>query len=422
MTNSNDEHYDQRLDFIKTLLSKEYGLRSTNIETIEYEFNFNWQYNNFIYKVDVTPVSDEVQLRRQPGIQPLPKNVNTVIVRLANNRAMGVASSNRVENEVAATSVVRDALRSEKLDHLVPAIYGWASASGNSQGYTLMQYMPGSMMDFGALDNTGKQSILDQMAQILAAIQNYTLPETVTKFGGLSYDEDGNMISGAMTINPAADTPAGPYDTYADLYAGFLSKELLQADSNPVTQGWQANEVRDRIDILQNTIPKILGPLAKAKKTLISADFTTANLLFDKQSNKVTAILDFDFAFVGTAADEYLRSLHGSGGNLPGPCGDGDPELRAAVLSGFAGHDGPSTDEWTMAKQWDQALKKYGAQRPCEIEGLDVLSKLQWFISQINPFRLTVTRLRDKLSEEEKEENREKAEARIVLGLEGFGV
>lgn len=394
-----------------------------------------WDYNNFIYKANVTAQGENGALPNQhrPGTQPLPQSIKTIIIRLANPHAMGLASSTRIENEVAAMTTIRAALRAEKLDHLIPALYGWAPPSDASPGYTIMQHMPGSMPDFDALDATGKQSLQEQMAEILAAIQRHGVPDTVTMFGGLRFDDDGIMVSAAMTLNPAAGTRAsGPYASYADLCAGMLSQELLVADSNPVTKGWRANGIRERIEALLDSIPRLLGPLASAKKTLVSADFTTGNLLVDKDSGRVTALLDFDFAFVGAAADEYLRSFHTSGGAFPEPYDEGTAALRAAILDGFSSSDqgtpSPSpahatdNDEWTLAQQWDQALKKHGAQRPCEIDGMDALSKLHWVTGQINPFRLAVPKLREKMTEEQRVEQRRLAEEGIVRGLEGLGV
>lgn len=40
MTNRNDEHYEDRLEFIEVLLPREYGLSVNHLETVAYEKNF----------------------------------------------------------------------------------------------------------------------------------------------------------------------------------------------------------------------------------------------------------------------------------------------------------------------------------------------------------------------------------------------
>lgn len=61
------------------------------------------------------------------------------------------------------------------------------------------------------------------------------------------------------------------------------------------------------------------------------------NLLYDKNTMHLTALLDFDFAHVATVSDEFFRSLGHGTGRLPGP-GEYDKDkiaLRKAMLEGF---------------------------------------------------------------------------------------
>ena len=303
-----------------------------------------------------------------------------------------------------------------------------------------MQYMPGEMVeDLEALSPTEQHSIVSQIARIAAAIQNHPLPSTVTGFGGLTYDTHGNIVSAHVTGNPTP-RPAGPYTDYASYLSDCLALELSHADTNPVIQGWNANGVRDRLEKLRSTvIPHIAAPFEadKSKRTLVSADFTHANMLFSRDgegetaSITATALLDFDFAFVGTTADEYLRSFRGTGGLLPSPY-SADPAtiaLREAVLAGFpaSSSSGDASEhaksiDWQLAALWDKEIKQAGGLRACEIEGLEELSRVNWLITQINPFRLSMAWPRSRLSEVQKGEEREKAEGKIVKALEGFGV
>ena len=439
MAATNHLYYEKRLTFIKTLLPEEYGIEPTEITPILYDADCPFDFNNFIYKVtfSFTKQAEDLPRRVQPGIQPLPYGATTLIVRLANNLAVGVHSHNRVENEVASINVVRAALAPVNLAHLIPAIYGWGSAAHDQQGWTVMQYMPGEMVeDIEALSSAEQHSIVSQIARIATAIQQYPLPSTVTGFGGLTYNANGEIVSGHVTLNPLLP-PAGPYASYASFLSDSLALELGHADTNPVIEGWRANGVRARLDSLHETvIPRIAAPfeVPKSKRTLVSADFTAANMLFAREGEGegasiiATALLDFDFAFVGTAADEYLRSFRGTGGLVPSPY-SADPAsaaLRDASLAGFPSSSGneeyKQANDWKLAVAWNQEIQKAGGLRACEIEGLEELSRLNWLITQINPFRLSMAWPRSRLSEAQKGEERAKAEAKIVRALEGFGV
>ena len=122
MAATNHLYYEKRLTFIKTLLPEEYGIEPTDIEPILYDADCPFDFNNFIYKVtfSFTKQAEDLPRRVQPGIQPLPHGATTLIVRLANNLAVGVHSHNRVENEVASMNIVREALQSINLAHLIP--------------------------------------------------------------------------------------------------------------------------------------------------------------------------------------------------------------------------------------------------------------------------------------------------------------
>ncbi|KAK2051250.1 hypothetical protein LY76DRAFT_610765 [Colletotrichum caudatum] len=89
-----------------------------------------------------------------------------------------------------------------------------------------------------------------------------------------------------------------------------VTVKLREADENPV--------------ILEDFIDRRLAEVLvdhETRKALVHADLTTNNLLFDPSTRQVTALLDFDFSYVGTAADEFIGFSFGNicGGTLPGP-------------------------------------------------------------------------------------------------------
>lgn len=113
------------------------------------------------------------------------------------------------------------------------------------------------------------------------------------------------------------------------------------------------------------------------------------NFLFDREAKQITAILDFDWAQIGLAADEMLRSFHKRYARLPGPY-EQDPDrvsLRHALLHGFPSPLPASSRSvsWNMAEMWDSQLAKVGAQRPSTLEGIETLSRLYTLLDMICP-------------------------------------
>lgn len=205
----------------------------------------------------------------KPGTVPLPADASTFVIRLS-NPAAGLNDQNRVENEVATMSLFRHALSHFPVQ-LVPAVYDWASAA-NGQGWILQEYMNGRPLDkaFEIMSLEDKKELLMQMAEILYALQHYQLPSTIKEYGGLTFDEAGNIISAPMTLHPC-----GPFQNYEELYTGILQSQLATVEANPWVKGWRLNGVRERLD---NFISKGLGPVIRNvsshQKILVHGDFS----------------------------------------------------------------------------------------------------------------------------------------------------
>ncbi|KAI0454744.1 hypothetical protein F5B21DRAFT_473996 [Xylaria acuta] len=80
------------------------------------------------------------------------------------------------------------------------------------------------------------------MAELLKALQDYQLPDSITGYGGVMFAENGRMVSAAMT-----SVWAGPWPTYESSFKSRLDVALQRADANPYIQGWHANGIRDRL-------------------------------------------------------------------------------------------------------------------------------------------------------------------------------
>ena len=186
-------------------------------------------------------------------------------------------NTNRVENEVAAISLARQALAESKYRHIVPDVYTWGSTAAG-QGFTMQQYLPGTMPDraFKNLSLDDKSVVFGQMAEILALFQAFEVPETINKFGGLKFDESGNVVSGQMSIYKGE-----PSATYKEFIRAIFRVKLDEADENPVIQGWTEKGVRTRLDnFLDVRLGEILKDYGDVEKVFIHSDFSEFLLLY----------------------------------------------------------------------------------------------------------------------------------------------
>jgi hypothetical protein len=194
-------------------------------------------------------------------------------VRLANPDAEGMHRETRVENEVAIISLAAAALKDFQ-PHVVPSIYAWGTAAGESlYGWTIQELMPGVSVDevFSSMDLEQKKQIFGQMAQLLKALQDYQLPETVTAFGGVTFDEDGQIVSAAMP-----SVGEGPWPSYEASFRGRIAVAFQKADANPHIQGWRDNGIRDRLNAFaERGLSAQFEPReSKQEKSIIHADFS----------------------------------------------------------------------------------------------------------------------------------------------------
>lgn len=134
----------------------------------------------------------------------------------------------------------------------------------------------------------------------------------------------------------------------------------------------------------------------------------------------MTALLDFDFSYIGTAADEFMLYSFGnmSGGQLPGPLEVGSQlELRNAMLKGFPETlptDDHSDVEWDVAKAWDEALSRADAAGPRTILNFKDIADIYLFADTLSPFLLDNPGMRARRTAEKLEEIRDETENLII--------
>ncbi|KAI1126653.1 kinase-like domain-containing protein [Nemania abortiva] len=413
---NNHANYQGRLDYIRQLLAEHLGVSSENAEhteitPIEYDPNWPFKYNNFVYRI-LLPIdtvvghrngrdTDETGIRKQPGCVPIPAGTREFILRLSNPEATDMHPETRVQNEVGLITLASAALSGIK-PAVVPRVFGWGSASGERLGWILQELMPGVPLlePYENMSLDQKKGILAQMATLLKALQNYRLPDSITGWGGVTFDDSGAIVSAPMT-----NVGAGPWTSFEDSYRARLQIALSAADENPHLRGWQDNGIRDRVNaFIQDGLSAQFAHLAsKQARTIVHADFTPDNLLYDPATGRVTALLDYDFACILHPAYEFFHSFRNSGGEFTGWKGDTTPlekealELRRAKLTGWfisplptpvASENGPAVD-WEVAQAWEGELQTQQVNRPSEIEGIEQIADVDAVLNCLSPWRLT---------------------------------
>lgn len=217
-----------------------------------YYADCSFDFNNFIYKVELeSPALPSSFPGDQPGTVPAPPaGVSTLIVRLSNLRAEGLNNANRVANDVASTLIARQAIEKAGLEQIVPAVYAWAPAVSNDVieeenfGWVVAEFKTGKDLDaqLPSLSADEKEDVLNHIAKIVAALQNAPVPATVNRFGGLAFDEQGNIVSAEMVL-----IKGDPFERYAQVWAAKLQAQLEESETNPVLNGWREQGIAERI-------------------------------------------------------------------------------------------------------------------------------------------------------------------------------
>lgn len=154
------------------------------------------------------------------------------------------------------------------------------------------------------------------------------------------------------------------------------------------------------------------------------------NILVDPKTNKLTGMVDFDFASISHPAEEFFASFGDVGGNTGGWQGPDhhDGRLEKAVVAGDFSLSVPEDQlsdaartEWRLATTWDAALAGRGLMKPSDIPGITLLARLPELRGLLCPFRLVHPRFVQKMSAEELESARDAAEKALCECLEVFG-
>ena len=186
-------------------MASKQDIDQAEITQIQYEPNFHFKYNNFIYRLPLpTDIlgglgnTDESRKLKQPGCVPIPAGTREFILHLSNSDAEGMHQETRVQNEVGILTLTSAALRHIK-PTVVPHVFSWCDASREHLGWIVEELMPGvplaeTFSKTMSLDQ--KKRMLAQIATLLKALQDYPLPENIKGWGGATFDDSSAIVSG----------------------------------------------------------------------------------------------------------------------------------------------------------------------------------------------------------------------------------
>ncbi|KAI2471325.1 hypothetical protein F4781DRAFT_429441 [Annulohypoxylon bovei var. microspora] len=182
----------------------------------------------------------------------------------------------------------------------------------NSLGYeyTLLSRVSGETLRsiWSKLDEKQIDGILDQLADFLAELHSYTWPE----IGGIVVDAEGNTRMARVVdeifrsvrqirLWPAGETVeslniGGPYKTYTDYISAQLNLyiRLVRLHDKLEFFRHRTSSLRTIISALKMCTEQ----LDKTRFILAHKNLHFGNIMYDKESGKITAILDWGFAGV----------------------------------------------------------------------------------------------------------------------------
>ncbi|KAI0136134.1 hypothetical protein F4776DRAFT_663984 [Hypoxylon sp. NC0597] len=351
-------------------------------------------YHVFIWKVSLkTPAMPSCFEPSLPyTMKPPSDGVLNVVIRIFNPNAHELVQANRVQTEVASMHLIREGLKEAKkgLEEIIPAVYTWGPASqdNNEIGWILMETKPGIPGSYSLRrrGDWGRDVFIEQMAEILGLIQNIELPLTVTAYGGLTIDDDGNIVTGK-----AALFGGGPWNSYADLWI-------------------KIGGIRERVDALIQKLHDIFSKkVADPWFKLIHGGLMMENILFDLETNKITALLGFSRTCVLHPSMEFVLSFADFGGNIRHnqlPLKTLEEELiDQIVFNAFTIPSPPKSNTeayrrttvyWERAMAWDRRMQEAGVTRPSMILGIREIRLIARINTSLWPARLQDVRLTPK--------------------------
>lgn len=200
---------------------------------------------------------------------------------MGNLKVSDLNHTNRLENEVACSALAREAIKAAGLGSLVPEIYAWSPPKSfdaldeENFGWSICELKTGTDLDteFPSLSPDGKKNVIQQLADIYAALQKAVIPATVDKFGGVTFDKEGKMVSGQIAMRKG-----GPWATLSGLWTEKLQGIFACAKETSFlkTSGNGDEKLHTRVkEFLDNGgVTNSLAGVDTTQRCLVHSDFS----------------------------------------------------------------------------------------------------------------------------------------------------
>jgi hypothetical protein len=223
----------------------------------------------------------------------VPDETTSLILRLSNSLADGTSQTNRVENEVACMTLARQALKPKNLDHVIPLVYAWNvnlagyPSTPEITGWIAMEYKQGENIShtrpLEEMNDNDMGKIINQLADVYAALKLYSLPRGINKIGGVRFTPSSKLGSEEFQSDEMTLVSSPPFEKYSDYWRAVLKQELDLSDKSEIIGGWKEDGIREKIELfLDERIDQVLAAVQEAPMsglTLIHADFCECHIL-----------------------------------------------------------------------------------------------------------------------------------------------
>ncbi|MCJ1343479.1 hypothetical protein MMC31_001673 [Peltigera leucophlebia] len=195
----------------------------------------------------------------------------------------------------------------------VPELVSHDATANNpiAHEYTLLTHAPGVTLSdiWQSLDEGEIRSIIDQLINILVQLHAHEW----NAIGGLRINEDGQIVVGPVleetfwqvpdieSLWPAGESfntlnISGPYANYVDYISAHIDRyaHAIRVHDKLLFM----RDILPRLDALPRVLAQHAEQLNQVKLRLAHKDLHFANLLYDRDRGRITAVLDWEFSGV----------------------------------------------------------------------------------------------------------------------------
>lgn len=233
--------------------------------------------------------------------QPSPRKL---VLRVSGNHLPHIKTA----NEVAILSWI-----AQNTTIPIPELVSYDATANNPIGheYTLLTHVPGVTLSdvWQSLDEDEICLIIDQLIDMLAQLHAHEWDA----IGGLRINEDGQIVVGPVleetfwqipeieSLWPAGESVdtlniRGPYASYVDYISAHIERYAHAIRIHDKLRFMR--DVLPRLDAVPHALAQHAAQLNRVKLRLAHKDLHFANLLYDRDRGRITAVLDWEFSGV----------------------------------------------------------------------------------------------------------------------------